>query len=417
MGPGGAELAAVWRDATEEIADEIVSAQQRAYLRETRLRAIVEDTALLSVPDAFTRDQIEMRLRPAITDALSRRLGRPIQVAVTLAATDRPPASAPAPAEPERPRFRAGDPVSPAPRTPAPDWPSPRPASEPATSAEPAGQFAGFTEPRPDPAPAYGQPAPPYAEPPAAYGEPPASPGYREPARPTYAEPGGPAYGQPSASPSYPTSPAYGGTAGRSYPEPDPAPADAGPTRQYQEPEPLPYPPAEPAGEPAPADPPRLPHARDLGRPDLGRPELRRPGFGGEPDPLADPAAARGAGSESGPGRPDRWTGQSLRPVHQASTGASRLNPKYTFETFVIGSSNRFAHAAAVAVAESPARAYNPLFIYGSSGLGKTHLLHAIGHYASQIGNARAVRYVSTEEFTNDFINSVRDDKTSAFQR
>jgi len=98
-------------------------------------------------------------------------------------------------------------------------------------------------------------------------------------------------------------------------------------------------------------------------------------------------------------------------------SGGNRLNPKYTFETFVIGSSNRFAHAAAVAVAESPAKAYNPLFIYGSSGLGKTHLLHAIGHYASQLGNARAVRYVSTEEFTNDFINSLRDDKASAFQR
>ncbi|PSK63060.1 Chromosomal replication initiator protein DnaA [Micromonospora sp. MH33] len=87
------------------------------------------------------------------------------------------------------------------------------------------------------------------------------------------------------------------------------------------------------------------------------------------------------------------------------------------FETFVIGSSNRFAHAASVAVAESPAKAYNPLFIYGHSGLGKTHLLHAIGHYATTLGNARSVRYVSTEEFTNDFINSLRDDKTSAFQR
>src|SRR4051812_17238353 len=95
----------------------------------------------------------------------------------------------------------------------------------------------------------------------------------------------------------------------------------------------------------------------------------------------------------------------------------ARLNPKYLFETFVIGSSNRFAHAAAVAVAEAPAKAYNPLFIYGSSGLGKTHLLHAIGHYATTLGHARSVRYVSTEEFTNDFINSLRDDKTQAFQR
>jgi chromosomal replication initiator protein len=94
----------------------------------------------------------------------------------------------------------------------------------------------------------------------------------------------------------------------------------------------------------------------------------------------------------------------------------SRLNPKYTFETFVIGSSNRFAHAAAVAVAEAPAKAYNPLFVYGESGLGKTHLLHAIGHYARNLYPGVRVRYVNSEEFTNDFINSIRDDKAQAFQ-
>lgn len=95
----------------------------------------------------------------------------------------------------------------------------------------------------------------------------------------------------------------------------------------------------------------------------------------------------------------------------------ARLNPKYLFETFVIGSSNRFAHAAAVAVAEAPAKAYNPLFIYGDSGLGKTHLLHAIGHYAQNLYPSVRVRYVNSEEFTNDFINSIRDDKAGAFQR
>jgi chromosomal replication initiator protein len=94
-----------------------------------------------------------------------------------------------------------------------------------------------------------------------------------------------------------------------------------------------------------------------------------------------------------------------------------RLNDKYTFETFVIGSSNRFAHAAAVAVAEQPARAYNPLFVYGGSGLGKTHLLHAIGHYARTLYKGTRVRYVSSEEFTNEFINSIRDDKAASFQR
>jgi len=94
----------------------------------------------------------------------------------------------------------------------------------------------------------------------------------------------------------------------------------------------------------------------------------------------------------------------------------SRLNPKYSFDNFVIGGSNRFAHAAAVAVAEAPAKAYNPLFIYGSSGLGKTHLLHAIGHYAQSLYPGIRVRYVSSEEFTNDFINSIANNRASVFQ-
>jgi len=94
----------------------------------------------------------------------------------------------------------------------------------------------------------------------------------------------------------------------------------------------------------------------------------------------------------------------------------SRLNPKYNFDNFVIGSSNRFAHAAAVAVAEAPAKAYNPLFIYGDSGLGKTHLLHAIGHYAENLYSGIRVRYVSSEEFTNDFINAIQNNRSAAFQ-
>ncbi len=104
-------------------------------------------------------------------------------------------------------------------------------------------------------------------------------------------------------------------------------------------------------------------------------------------------------------------------PPRRGLSEPARLNPKYLFETFVIGSSNRFAHAAAVAVAEAPAKAYNPLFIYGDSGLGKTHLLHAIGHYAQNLYPTVRVRYVNSEEFTNDFINSIGEGKAGAFQR
>lgn len=104
------------------------------------------------------------------------------------------------------------------------------------------------------------------------------------------------------------------------------------------------------------------------------------------------------------------------KPAHDPERETS-LNPKYTFENFVIGSSNRFANGAAVAVAENPAKAYNPLFIWGGSGLGKTHLLHAAGNYAQVLQPNLRIKYVSSEEFTNDYINSVRDDRQESFKR
>lgn len=103
-------------------------------------------------------------------------------------------------------------------------------------------------------------------------------------------------------------------------------------------------------------------------------------------------------------------------PAHDPNRETS-LNPKHTFDSFVIGSSNRFANGAAVAVAENPARAYNPLFIWGGSGLGKTHLLHAAGNYAQVLHPGLRVKYVSSEEFTNDYINSLRDDRQESFKR
>jgi chromosomal replication initiator protein len=134
------------------------------------------------------------------------------------------------------------------------------------------------------------------------------------------------------------------------------------------------------------------------------------------PIPIQSGSLGGGSGQASSPapvGRPPLD-----EPVETASVSRSdtRLNPKYTFDNFVIGQSNRFAHAAAVAVAEAPAKAYNPLFIYGDSGLGKTHLLHAIGDYAISLYAGIKVRYVSSEEFTNDFINSIANNRGSAFQ-
>jgi chromosomal replication initiator protein len=331
------DLAALWFTATDEINDGLTSAQQRAYLGLTRLRAIVEDTALISVPDAFTRDIIESRLRPAITEALSRRLGRAVQVAVTV----RPPADAP---------------------TPPP--------------AAPAGGYApdGYLLPPGHAAAPLGAAA--------------AAPGETMPHMPVQAAPISPA--PPSAGAYTSMSGVGGGTI--------PAARTAEATLFDQ----------APLNELA-----RSGLASEYGpvplseyRPDYRAGEYRIPAPNSGP---TGPTGRAGVPGVAGTGRDDRRA--------PAPGDGNRLNPKYTFETFVIGSSNRFAHAAAVAVAESPAKAYNPLFIYGSSGLGKTHLLHAIGHYATTLGNARTVRYVSTEEFTNDFINSLRDDKTSAFQR
>jgi chromosomal replication initiator protein len=314
------DLSQVWAEATEDLADEIASGQQRAYLKLTRLRAIVEDTALLSVPDAVTRDVIESRLRPAITDALSRRLGRPIQVAVTV----RPPEDG-----------------------------SGRPGT--------------------------------------VYGTPPIPDGY---APPTQEAP------QPQYPPYRPT-----GSAQQSAPAPVFPRARDGQEALFAPPI------SDNAQEPRSEITNEAPGHRMATDPSRLRDNQRHS------DDRRDDTLRIAHGGDNGPGRAQvDLRGPSANPRPGGNDG-NRLNPKYMFETFVIGSSNRFAHAASVAVAESPAKAYNPLFIYGSSGLGKTHLLHAIGHYATTLGHARSVRYVSTEEFTNDFINSLRDDKTQAFQR
>jgi chromosomal replication initiator protein len=241
------DLAEVWARSLDGLADLQIQPHQRAWLKLTRPLGLVENTALIATPNEFVKEQLETRLRPLVTQALSQQLGRDIQLAVTV------------------------DPV-------------------PQLSAAPTATVSDLAP------------------------EPPAS---RAPRHPE---------------------------------------TDHGP-----------QPPDGALHEP--------------GRPDQG------------------PHSAIGPGS----------VGPRL--------GGTRLNSKYTFETFVIGSSNRFAHAAAVAVAEAPAKAYNPLFVYGDSGLGKTHLLHAIGHYAQTLYSGLRVRYVSSEEFTNDFINMIRDGKQDGFRR
>jgi chromosomal replication initiator protein len=170
----------------------------------------------------------------------------------------------------------------------------------------------------------------------------------------------------------------------------------------------------------------------DQPREDYGDNNYGEPNFAAEGFPSAEEYAARRALLDEGgtpapaprPEASDIESGYRNRDVYPQMEGFrtrresdSRLNPKYTFETFVIGGSNRFAHAAAIAVAENPGKSYNPLTIYGDSGLGKTHLLHALGHYVRNYFDRVRVRYVSTEELTNDFINAISQNKGADFRR
>jgi chromosomal replication initiator protein len=125
---------------------------------------------------------------------------------------------------------------------------------------------------------------------------------------------------------------------------------------------------------------------------------------------------------EQTPVAPAQVVPSAVRPLplevtERRGDGVAGINPRYTFDSFVIGSSNRFAHAAALAVAEAPAQAYNPLFIYGHTGLGKTHLLHAIANFVTDHGGGLTVRYVTSETFMNDFINSLRDKRIEGFKQ
>jgi chromosomal replication initiator protein len=138
-------------------------------------------------------------------------------------------------------------------------------------------------------------------------------------------------------------------------------------------------------------------------------PRIDEPVLAPPPIPVPISSAPTPAAAPSAPAPPT--------PEPTAVWTPGTLNERYTFDRFVIGTSNRFAHAAALSVAESPARSYNPLFIYGPAGLGKTHLLHAIGNYVKHVSKLRRVRYVSTEAFMNEFVEAIRTNTTPAFRR
>jgi chromosomal replication initiator protein len=281
-------LGVVWEQVVRELSAGTLSPQQRAWMRVTRPIGLLDGTALLAAPSDFAKDAIERALREPITDALSRRLGRTVSLAVKV------------------------DPMTPA----------PVPATAPSngdTSTDGAAREA-------------------------------------QPPRSAILPPVG-------------DEPASGNHSDGRAEDGEAADASADPNADSEE--------VDEEGE-------ALATVHEIW-----------PTFTGSPPS----------------------SGQPFTAPAQPQTSKTRLNEKYTFDTFVIGASNRFAHAAAVAVAEAPARAYNPLFIWGESGLGKTHLLHAVGHYAQRLFPGMRVRYVSTEEFTNDFINSLRDDRKIAFQR
>ncbi|MER6847908.1 chromosomal replication initiator protein DnaA [Streptomyces flaveolus] len=401
-----ADLAAVWPRVLEQLLGEGrgqgVESKDEHWIRRCQPLALVADTALLAVPNEFAKGVLEGRLAPVVSETLSRECGRPIRIAITVDDTAGEPPAPPAP------------PARPQPRYEEPELPSPGQGGSGAGQSGPGthsrDDYEGYGRHRgdqlPTARPAYPQE---YQRPePGSWPRPSQQDDYGWqqqrlgfPERDPYASPQQDSYGPPSQD-GYPQDSYSQDSYGQEpYPQ-DPYPQDRRPQdRRPQPPERPPYDPQRTDYDQPRGDYDQRGARRDLPEPPPGSGHVHRGGpvgpgpATGAPGPLAaQPAPA------TGPGEP-----------------TARLNPKYLFDTFVIGASNRFAHAAAVAVAEAPAKAYNPLFIYGESGLGKTHLLHAIGHYARSLYPGTRVRYVSSEEFTNEFINSIRDGKGDSFRK
>ncbi|WP_416476788.1 chromosomal replication initiator protein DnaA [Streptomyces sp. LKA04] len=422
-----ADLAAVWPRVLEQLLGEGrgqgVESKDEHWIRRCQPLALVADTALLAVPNEFAKGVLEGRLAPVVSETLSRECGRPIRIAITVDDTAGEPAGPAPQAAPSRPQPRYEEPELPAPgqgrdeyrdeydgygRGRADQLPTARPAypqeyqrPEPGSWPRQAQQDDyGWQQQRlgfPERDPYASPPQETYGQDPSPYGHDAYQQDYRpqSPERPPYDGPRGD-YDKPRND--------YEQSRG-DYDKPrsdyDAPRGDYEQSRSdYDKPR-GDYEQSRSDYEQSRGDYDQRGPRRDLPEPPSGSGRVHRGGpvgpgpATGAPGPLAaQPAPA------TGPGEP-----------------TARLNPKYLFDTFVIGASNRFAHAAAVAVAEAPAKAYNPLFIYGESGLGKTHLLHAIGHYARSLYPGTRVRYVSSEEFTNEFINSIRDGKGDSFRK
>lgn len=373
------------------------------WIKRCQPLALVADTALLAVPNEFAKGVLEGRLAPIVSETLSRECGRPIRIAITVDSSvgeQQPPPVQRRFEEPELPSVPAQNRDGYDNRTPYDGQ-----GREGRGGYEAQNGYDGQAR---DPYEGYGRHRADDRGP--GRGEqmgggpgdqlPPPRPDQLPTARPAY--PSEYQRPEPGAWPR-PSQDDYGWQQQRlGFPDRDPY---ASPSSDYRS-QSMDRPPYDQRSE---YEQSRGDYDRPGGGSDYPRQDRR-----GLPEPPPGSGHVhRGGPASSAPGP------LAAQPAPAPGPGepTARLNPKYLFDTFVIGASNRFAHAAAVAVAEAPAKAYNPLFIYGESGLGKTHLLHAIGHYARSLYPGTRVRYVSSEEFTNEFINSIRDGKGDSFRK
>ncbi|MEV7458414.1 chromosomal replication initiator protein DnaA [Streptomyces rubiginosohelvolus] len=379
-----ADLAAVWPRVLEQLLGEGqqgIEPKDKQWIERCQPLALVADTALLAVPNEWGKRVLEGRLAPLISETLTRECGRPIRIAITVDDSAGEPPSPPAPPmhqshQQHQPRGSQqdhrypGQPRDDAPRGDAYDGYGHRSSDDGMPTARPA--YPDYQQQRPEPG---------------AWPRTQEDLSWQQPRHSAYQDREQPA-GEPYRdNDTYRENEQYRDQPAEQWREPYGTGRPQQPSHDYRS-----QPPEHQGYEQQRPD-----------RQDQQQPQHRQSGPGHGP--------GRTGGSVPGP------MGAQPAPAPGPGEPHARLNPKYLFDTFVIGASNRFAHAAAVAVAEAPAKAYNPLFIYGESGLGKTHLLHAIGHYARSLYPGTRVRYVSSEEFTNEFINSIRDGKGDTFRK